>query len=170
MAAALEVTQPSGGVTATSYGTLARWWMTLGAMSVVAGGLVAALTGPLGLWKGSWLAAYLVLVCGVPQYLMGRAAARWSLVRTGWFVLAAWNAGNVAVIAGTLVASPYLVDAGGALLLVVLIALLRALLRSQPSDAVVFTRRAWRWLMIALVSALIISVPVGLLLAHLRAG
>lgn len=169
MAAALDVVPPSGGVTATPYGTLARWWMALGATSVVAGGLVAALTGPLALWKGSWLAAYPVLVCGVPQYLMGRAATRRNAVRAGWFVLAMWNAGNVAVIAGTLLASPYLVDAGGAFLLVVLIALLRALLRSQPSDAIVF-RRVWRWLMIALLSALIVSVPVGLVLAHLRAG
>ncbi len=35
------------------------------ALSVIVGGLVAAVAGPLGLAQGSWLAAYLVLVCGV---------------------------------------------------------------------------------------------------------
>jgi hypothetical protein len=170
MAAALDIAQPNSGATATSHGTLVRCWMTLGAISVVTGGLVAALTGPLALWKGSWLAAYLVLVCGVPQHLMGRVATRWNAVRAGWFVLAMWNAGNIAVIAGTLLAAPYLVDAGGAFLLVVLIALLRTLLRRQPSDAIVLSHGVWRWLVIALLSALIVSVPIGLVLAHLRAG
>jgi hypothetical protein len=40
----------------------------VGASCVVLGGLVAAFTGPLQLTDGSWLAAYLVLVCGEAQY------------------------------------------------------------------------------------------------------
>lgn len=158
-----EFAHPTGAT--MSHATPARWWLILGSTCVVGGGLVAALTGPLVLSKGSWLAAYLVLVCGVAQYLIGRAP-----VRAGWFALAMWNAGNIAVITGTLLTSPYLVDAGGVLLLVVLIALLRELLRRRTSDAIV-SMRAWqRWLMVAVVSALIVSVPIGLVLAHLRAG
>jgi len=44
---------------------IGRAGYTLGAALVVVGGLVAAVTSPLALAKGSWLAAFLVLVCGV---------------------------------------------------------------------------------------------------------
>ena len=44
--------------------------------SVVLGGLVAAVTEPLDLTHGSWVAAYLVLVGGVGQGAMGRARLR----------------------------------------------------------------------------------------------
>lgn len=170
MAASLDIAHSNGGASNVSYGTCARWWMTLGATSVVAGGLVAALTGPLALWKGSWLAAYLVLVCGVPQYLMGRTATRGNAIHAGWLALVTWNTGNLAVIAGTLRTAPYLVDAGGALLIVASILLLLALLRNQPSDTIASRVGAWRWLMIVVLSIVIISVPVGLVLAHFRAG
>ena len=42
-------------------------------LCVVAGGLVAAVTGPLRLEHGSWAAAYLVLVGGVAQGALGIA-------------------------------------------------------------------------------------------------
>ncbi|MCE5292393.1 MAG: hypothetical protein LLG14_24605, partial [Nocardiaceae bacterium] len=49
--------------------------VVLGMSQVILGGLVAAVTRPLALTHGSWLAAYLVLVGGVAQYTMGRVAA-----------------------------------------------------------------------------------------------
>ena len=88
----------------------------LGAPSVVAGGVVAAVTGPLELDKGSWLAAYLVLVSGVSQFVIGQAPARLAVrpisSRWAWSLVASWNLGNAAVISGTLLALPQLVDVG----------------------------------------------------------
>ncbi len=49
--------------------------VVLGALFIVLGGLVAAVTGPLDLVQGSWLAAYLVLVCGVAQFAIGTMQA-----------------------------------------------------------------------------------------------
>lgn len=74
-------------------------------LCVVAGGLVAAVTGPLHLGHGSWAAAYLVLVGGVAQGASGISQyflAPKSYI--GWKVLAelvAWNSASAAVIAGT---------------------------------------------------------------------
>ncbi|WP_291279580.1 hypothetical protein [Galactobacter sp.] len=145
-------------------------WQTLGAAFVLLGGAVAAVTGPLSLTKGSWAAAYLVLVCGVPQYLMGRLTHRGPATPTGWWMLAGWNLGNAAVVCGTLLRAPYLVDAGGVLLWGCLVAVLVGLLRRPPREIVHALTSLQRWLLIAAVVVLLISVPVGLLLAHLRAG
>jgi len=150
-------------------GRRSLWWMSLGAGFVVLGGLLAAVTGPLDLAKGSWLTAYLVLVCGVPQYAMGRIEARGG-VRAGWVLLVCWNVANAAVVAGTLSTAPYLVDVGGAVLVVPLVIVLRAALSGGSADAIARIRGAARWLLVAALIVLIISIPVGLVLAHLRAG
>ncbi len=158
------------GATGAVAGAISGWWVTCGAVFVILGGLVAAVTGPLALPRGSWLAAYLVLVCGVPQYLIGRGTLRPGVLRAGWPSLVAWNAGNAAVIVGTLLTAPYVVDVGGVLLLLVLVALLVSLLRRRPA---VGERRAAgvrRWLLIGFLLALTVSIPIGLVLAHLRAG
>ena len=93
-----------------------RVLVVVGAGCVVLGGLVAALTGPLRLAQGSWLAAYLVLVCGVSQYAMGRVPALVAAAptpdRCGWTQLGCWNLGNAAVVVGTLLALPAVVDLG----------------------------------------------------------
>lgn len=145
-------------------GSASGWFVALGAGHVLLGGLVAAVTEPLGLRHGSWLAAYLVLVCGVAQYVMGRAP--WWFDHhlagsAGWMRVGGWNGGNVAVIVGTIAAAPYLADAGGAVLLAVLVATLRDAL--QPPTA---ARAAYVTFLVMLAG----SVPVGLVLAHLRVG
>lgn len=161
------------------------WLAVLGAGQIILGGLVAAATAPLGLPHGSWLAAYLVLVGGVAQYVMGRAPA--------WFIdrpaprsvvaqIVGWNAGNAAVMSGTLATMPYLVDAGGLAILLVLVSRIRSILRSHrdptttrqrsvvlsPTSAalVVWPRRVY----LALLIVLTVSIPVGLALAHVGAG
>ncbi|WP_205328158.1 hypothetical protein [Glycomyces sp. YM15] len=135
-----------------------------GIVSVLLGGLVAAVTGPLDLAKGSWLAAYLVLVCGAGSYAIGAAQTR-STARplppkvatqaTGWAM------GNTAVIAGSLAGVPAVVDVGGALLAVALVIALTHARDLQRR----FLRSTYR---LALV-ALLVSIPIGLVLAHLRA-
>jgi hypothetical protein len=138
----------------------------VGAACVVAGGLVAAATAPAPSEHGSWAAAYLVLVAGVTQVALGVGQALLAprppsrRVVTG--EITAWNAGNVAVLAGTLLGVAPLVDAGGALLVVAL-ALLTLGVRHQGG------RRGWGLrLYRLLIAVVLVSIPIGLLLA--RAG
>jgi len=98
--------------------------MIVGSCFVVLGGLVAAVTRPLDLENGSWVIAYLVLVWGSFQYLMGMgqkvlpsAPAPRRLV---WAELIGWNAGSTAVVLGSLLDIPGFVDVGGMLLLLTL--------------------------------------------------
>jgi hypothetical protein len=146
----------------------AATFFIVGAASVVAGGLVAAASGPLGLVSGSWVAAYLVLVCGVAQCAFG--AAQREFVRHPltaaefWIELLCWNLGSAAVIAGTLIREPIVVDIGGGLLVVALVLLMRNV---TPSPT---RRRALLWIYRALIIALLVSIPIGLMLATIRAA
>lgn len=138
--------------------------VAVGVASVVAGGLVAAVTSPLALAHGSWLAAYLVLVGGVGQVAMGSArllAAGPAVRSLGWAQLAAWNIGNALVMVGTLVTLPALVDVGG---LACVMALGIALLHARS-----LRRSLLAWAYRAVLVVLLVSVPVGLVLAHVRA-
>lgn len=135
------------------------------ALSVLAGGLIAAVTGPLALTQGSWLAAYLVLVCGVGGFGIGTMQGRttaglppvWARTQLG-----GWFGGNAAVIVGSLSALPLGVDVG-----VVLLegALVIALIRS-PGIAEIGQLRGWGYR--ALLLVLILSAPIGSVLSHVR--
>ena len=140
--------------------------LVIGAGAVVAGGLVAAVTGPAGWERGSWVAAYLVLVVGVAQlgvaaglaWLGDPAPTRRSIVAG----VVVWNLGHVAVLAGALGRVEWAVDTGGVL---IALALLGALLAVRPG------RAGWLlWTYRALVVVVLVSVPVGLVLARLRVG
>jgi hypothetical protein len=136
-----------------------------GIACVLLGGLVAAATGPLDLVKGSWLAAYLVLVCGAGSYAVGaaqtRATSRLLPLPAVATQATGWAMGNAAVIAGSLAGVPAVVDAGGALLAIALLIALTYARNLQHR----LLRRAYR---LALV-AFLVSIPIGLVLAHLRA-
>lgn len=154
-----------------SVALLRQWLMILGGVFVLIGGAVAAVTSPLGLEKGSWLSAYLVLVAGVPLYLVGQFIAHWLVGRGGWALLVGWNLGNAAVIVGSLVSAPLLVDVGGIVLLIPLVYLLWIALQWKGAADGTAIRAAviGRWLLIAALVILIVSIPVGLVLAHMRA-
>lgn len=94
-----------------------------GAM-IVAGGLVAAINSAAPFAHGSWLAAYLVLVGGMAQLLLGVGclalpAPRLS-ARLRGAQLGLWNAGNAAVAAGVLTGALGLVITGSVVLLAAL--------------------------------------------------
>lgn len=143
-------------------------FLLIGAAGVVAGGLVAAVTNPLKLEHGSWVAAYLVLVVGVAQIGLGilqeRLVAAPTSARMRASQLVTWNVGNAAVIGGTVAAAPFVVDAGG-VLLVAALALFLAAQRGQPLPA--GPHRTAAWVFRGLVLLLLVSIPVGLTLAHL---
>ena len=95
---------------------LARRFVEVGFAYVAAGGAVAACTRPTGFELGPWVAAYLVLVGGVAQLVLGAGqvvlpvepptAAR---VRMELLV---WNAGVVTTIVGTVLATPMVTTVG----------------------------------------------------------
>lgn len=160
------MTHPGTG--RTDRAGIARVAYALGVCSVIAGGLVAAVTGPLDLARGSWLAAYLVLVCGVAQAIL--AAAQPALSTTPmpprvWLVqLVCWNVGNGLVVAGVLLDAAAVVTVGAAPLLVTLGLAIRAV-RRPPRPLPIATVGY-----LAVLAVLIVSVPVGLVLTHVRGG
>lgn len=138
----------------------------VGAASIVLGGLAAAVTSPLGWAHGAWVAAYLVLVTGAAQVALGIGQDHFTdgdvSGRLSVAELVGLNIGSAGVIVGTLVPSPWIVDIGGLLVLVALALMLVAVQGARLSAAVVIYR-----LVIVL---LVISIPIGLVLAYLDAG
>jgi hypothetical protein len=140
----------------------------LGTAWIIGGGLTAAVTGPLSLEKGAWAAAFAVLIGGVAQYAIGvvqsALASRQPSRRMVTSELAAWNLGGAAVILGTVITQPLIVDFGG-LLLVIALALMVTTVRGKGSGP------AWAvWVYRILLVVILVSIPIGLVLAHLRAG
>jgi len=141
-----------------------RLFAILGVICVVGGGLVAAATAPLQSERASWAAAYLVLVAGVAQIALGVGQALFAesppARRIAAAQVAGWNVGNAAVIVGTLVQVPVIADIGAVLLLATLIRSLQAV-RGRSGGR---TGRLYRGLLVVLV----VSIPIGLVLARLR--
>ncbi len=150
----------------------ARWpaatpFAAAGAACTVAGGLLAAATALAPSQLASWAVAYLVLVGGVAQVALGvgqallspRPQDRRLLVAVE---LAGWNAGNGAVLAGTLLGANWLADAGGLALAAALALLIVATRSASP-------QRAWALhLYRALAALVLVSIPTGLIIAALR--
>lgn len=135
---------------------------------IITGGLVAAVTGPLGLEHGSWSAAFQVLVGGVLQAGLGIAQHALAGPRVSRRTLLAeiltWNLGCLAVIGGTVLAVPLLVDLGGLLLVATMVLMMRAVGRGAKGPV-------WAlWTYRAVLLLTMVSIPIGLVLAHLRAG
>ena len=136
----------------------------VGSAAVIAGGLVAAFTASVPSEHGAWAAAYLVLVVGVAQLVLGvgQATLAPGVVPINRIVLelAGWNAGSAAVLGGTLLGAVWLVDVGGVLLVLALVMLA---LGVRGAD------RRWRGRLLAyrcLAGVLLVSVPIGLVLAR----
>lgn len=140
----------------------------LGVACIVAGGLIAAISSPLRLPLGPWAAAYLVLVAGCAQCALAVARDRLTLPPRSprGFVLqfGCWNLGNAAVLIGALSAVPAVVDVGGALLVVTLAV---ELWQSRAPER---ARRWWVWAYRAVLLVLLVSIPIGLVLAAVRGG
>lgn len=132
-----------------------------GAVSVIAGGLLAAaIAAPAPTRHGVWAAAYLVLVLGVGQIVLGAGQALLaSAPPTGRVVAvtaALFNIANIAVVLGIVTDQILVFDAGSALLLIVLVSLLNTVRGG--------TRRGWPLHSYRLlVAVLIVSIPIGMI-------
>ena len=137
-------------------------FVALGTACVVAGGLVAAAVATAPSELGSWAAAYLVLVGGVAQVGLGAGQALLASRSPGRRAVAAelagWNAGNGAVLAGTLLGATWLADVGGALLVVALVLALAGIRGAvrRPSWPLHLYR--------VLLALVLVSIPVGLVI------
>jgi hypothetical protein len=136
----------------------------VGVVSVIVGGLVAAVTTPAGWEHGAWAAAYLVLVTGVAQIGLGLGQAVLATTPPSSALVAVqvcgWNLGSAAVILGTLASAPAVVSVGG-VLLVACLALLVFGVRGGRAGPLLLLYRS-------LVLVLVVSIPVGLVLSWLR--
>ena len=82
-----------------------------------------------------------------------------------------WYLGNTAVVVGSLLSFPLLVDLGGVVLLVPLVIMLWIALQQGRIAGSTRSRSAeiGRLLLMAALVIMIFSIPVGLVLAHIRA-
>ncbi|MEO7068327.1 MAG: hypothetical protein ABI114_15565 [Rhodanobacter sp.] len=149
--------------------TSSRWraaapFMVVAVLAVVGGGLTSAALAHQPTLHAMWLVAYLVLVVGVSQWLLG-AGQSWlaklppspALV-AGECVL--FNVANVLVMAGTLAAHPAWVNVG-ALILVLALVLFLFGVRCAPRGGWVY---GYRTVVVLLAG----SAGVGVLLTMLR--
>jgi hypothetical protein len=139
-------------------------FVTIGVACVVAGGSVAAAVAQAPSEHGAWAAAYLVLVAGVSQVGLGIGQALLAPRAPSRRIVAAevgaWNGGNTAVLVGALLGVTPLVDVGSALLVVTLALLVRGVRGTELRG---------RWPLYAyrlLVLILLVSIPIGMLLAR----
>ncbi|WP_131886543.1 hypothetical protein [Dietzia cinnamea] len=144
-----------------------REFVLVGLTAIIAGGLVAAVTGPTEFADGSWVAAYLVLVVGVAQVGLGAGQALLAADvlsgRLRMVQLLAYNLANSAVLVGTLAESVVVVVGGGVLMLASLALFL------APARHV----HALTWYLVLYRMAIVIlavSVPVGIVLSVVRHG
>lgn len=153
------------------YGNAGLTMLGLGYGSVVLGGLVAAVTDPLDLARGSWLAAYLVLVGGVAQIIFGWVPGTLGNPVRSWAQVVLWNVGNLVVIAATLAERPIGVVVGSVLLVAALLIALRGWWHWREGGV---DRGTWgrilTWAYVSLLVLLAVSIPVGIALSLLRHG
>lgn len=129
----------------------------IGALGVIGGGLLSAITAAHPSYHASWAVAYVVLVIGVAQLTLGVAQASLTggTVRgrvVAWQAVC-WNLGNALVLIGTLTAVPVVLYAGTLLFLAAL-ALFAVVIRTGRRGLLFAV--AW-----ALLVLLAISAPVG---------
>ncbi len=132
------------------------------AISIVVGGsLAAAIAAPAPTRHGVWAVAFLVLVLGVGQLVIGvgltllsPAEPHLGLVTA---VAAAYNVAGVAIMLGIVTEHPIVFDVGSTVLLIALLLLLNEVRNS--------VQRGWLLAVYRLmIGVLVVSIPIGAVL------
>ncbi len=143
-------------------------FVIIGGISLLAGGVVSAASAGSPSYFSAWAVAYLVLVCGVAQVVLGMGQAGLASQFPGVGLLAAQvvalNLSNTAVLLGTLAAIPVVTYLGAALLVVALVLFIWGVRGHRAHNA----RLLWGFRIMVVV--LLVSAPIGLVISHLRAG
>jgi len=144
--------------------TAARWFVATALLAMIAGGLIAAVTAHAPARLVVWMVAYLVLVVGVAQMVLGLGQALLpqrlpsSSWRAGEWLL--FNAGNAGVVVGTLLGAAALVSLGTALFIIALVLFFLGVARAQGG----WLLRIYQ----GLLAIVCIGALVGLLLSWLH--
>lgn len=141
-------------------------FIILGGLSLVAGGVVSAASAGNPTYYSAWAVAYLVLVCGVAQLVLGLGQSGLASKHPSPGLLAAQvivlNLSNAAVLIGTLATLPVVTYLGAALLVVALVLFIWGV-RGHLSH------NAWLlWGFRVIVVVLLVSAPIGLVISHVR--
>lgn len=143
-------------------------FLITGAALVIAGGLLAAATAYVTTQKTAWATAYIVLIGGVVQIVLGVALAVLAPRVTSalqWLIFAAFNLGNIGVLAGQLTATVILTDLG---ILVFAASLALAFIATRRgSGGEASPHPGWQIAFRVLLAFLTLSLLTGLVLAHL---
>jgi hypothetical protein len=138
----------------------------LGSVSIIAGGLLSAAAAPTANYTASWAVAYIVLVAGVAQLVLGIGQAQLAPHQPSGRIVAvesvAFNLANVAVLVGTVIGAAWIVDVGAAFIVIAL-ALFIWSVRGTGS--------ANRWMLYgfrAVIVIVLVTTPIGLVIAHLK--
>jgi hypothetical protein len=141
-------------------------FVIIGGTSLILGGVLSAARAGSPSYTSSWAVAYLVLVAGVAHLVLGigqgglasRSVPAWLVAGEA----AAFNLSTVAVLLGTLLAAPALTYLGAGLLVVALAAFIWAV-RGGGGHL------PWLlWSFRIVVVVLLVSAPIGLVIAHAR--
>lgn len=139
----------------------------IGAIAVVAGGLLSAVTAPRATYTSAWAVAYMVLVVGVIQMGLGVGLTVLPSHALAWRIMlpivVLLNVANAAVIGGTVLkdtisAGTLIVDAGGALLAIAAVLCLLAVRGAKHSW--------WLATYYAIILIILVSMPTGLVLVR----
>ncbi len=143
-------------------------FLVVGGISIIVGGSVSAAAAPSPSYTSSWAVAYIVLVAGVAQLVLGIGQAQLASKKLStWLIVSevlALNLANIAVLAGTLAVMPVVSYIGASLLVIALVLFVWAV-RGANTQA--------KWLLYAfraVVVILAVTAPIGLVIAHSRLG
>lgn len=143
-------------------------FIAIGTLCIIAGGMLSAVTAHSPTRHATWAAAFLVLVVGVAQAALGTGQALLASRKPGRRLVAmevlAYNVGSLLVLGGTLSGKLVLLDVGSVLLALALVLFFRGVNGAETHHG--------RLLLLyrVLLAVVLLSIPVGVLLAHRRAG
>jgi hypothetical protein len=158
-------------------GAWLRPFLIAGVACIIAGGLLAAATAYVTTQKTAWATAYIVLVGGVAQIGLGAAVAWLAPTaprRAAWWAFAGWNLGNAGVLTGQLAGILILTDIGTVILVAALVTVFAAVggwpgRGARASGAGAPDHPGVLWAFRGLVILLAVTMPIGVILAHLGA-
>lgn len=137
-----------------------------GIAGVLGGGVAAAVTGPTDWERGSWVAAYLVLVVGAGQLALGACQAILARevppTRLAWCEWLLFTLSSIGVITGTLVHRSWIVVVGTVILAVALV----LFGVGAPLDSARHRTAANVYRIVLLI--LVVSAPIGVILSIVR--
>jgi hypothetical protein len=143
-------------------------FLVIGGISIIGGGIASAAAAASPSYTSSWAVAYIVLVAGVAQLVLGIGQAQLASTQPSARVIAgeavALNLANIAVLLGTLAVMPVLSYVGAGLLVIALVTFVWAVRGNHSRN---------RWLLYAfrtIVVILAVTAPIGLVIAHSRMG